>query len=140
MMIPHFGESIALGYCRRTGFRGRIESPRKNAKDFIADSMSPAGRRRAFKADRDLYAAALSRFVSKSDLNTVSPGDMLRMAGPVPKGDDGASSDESHEEADSELQDIEEQRQCGLKFASMLAKEKQLALEADFHDSEGWPA
>ncbi|WDK21562.1 capsule polysaccharide biosynthesis protein [Colletotrichum graminicola] len=70
-----------------------------------------------------MYAAALSRCVSKSGRKTISPGDMLRMVGLVPKDDDGASSDESEEEAGSELQDVEEQRRHGLKLASMFEKE-----------------
>ncbi|KAK1993354.1 capsule polysaccharide biosynthesis protein [Colletotrichum falcatum] len=109
--------------------------------------QGPRGAAEAFEADRDLYATTLSRCVFKSGRKTVSPGDMLRMAGLVAKendiydgggdGDDDASSNESDRETDVEMRDFEKQRQSGLKLASMLAKENQLALEAEFHGGEG---
>ncbi|KAK6215041.1 capsule polysaccharide biosynthesis protein [Colletotrichum tabaci] len=81
----------------------------------------------SFKADKDLYATALSRCVFKSGRKTASPADMLRMAGLVP--DD--------ETTDGELREVEEQRRGGMKLVAMLTKENQLALEAEFHDGEG---
>ncbi|KDN65902.1 putative capsule polysaccharide biosynthesis protein [Colletotrichum sublineola] len=81
-------------------------------------------------------ATALSRCVFKLGRKTVSPGDMLRMAGLVPE-NDAVSSGESDKEIDSELRDVEEQRQCGIKLASMLDKEDHIALEAEFHGAEG---
>ncbi|GKT64844.1 capsule polysaccharide biosynthesis protein [Colletotrichum tofieldiae] len=97
--------------------------------------QGPRGDSKSFKADKDLFATALSRCVFKSGRKTASPGDMLRMAGLVP--DDDVPSDDSDEESVSELQNVEEHRQCGMKLASMLTKENQLALEAEFHGGEG---
>ncbi|TQN74423.1 putative thioesterase atnL [Colletotrichum shisoi] len=92
----------------------------------------------SFKADKDLYATALSRCVFKSGRKTASPADMLRMAGLVPDDGEVSSSDESDDETtDSELLEVEEQSQGGMKLAAMLTKENQLALEAEFHDGEG---
>lgn len=107
------------------------QAPRGGHRHQIHHSTS-------FKADKDLYATALSRCVFKSGRKTASPADMLRMAGLVPDDGEVSSSDESDDETtDGELREVEEQRRGGMKLAAMLTKENQLALEAEFHDGEG---
>ncbi|GKT41660.1 putative thioesterase atnL [Colletotrichum spaethianum] len=112
---------------------------RKGAGNPGTSSLYPdqglRGGSKSFNAERDLYATALSRCVFKSGRKTASPADMLRMACLVPN--DDAPSVESDEETDNEIRDFEEHRQCGMKLASMLTKENQLALEAEFHGGEG---
>ncbi|OLN86783.1 hypothetical protein CCHL11_07854 [Colletotrichum chlorophyti] len=111
---------------------------RKGAGNPGASSLypdqAPREDSKPFKVERDLYATALSRCVFKSGRKTVSPGDMLRMAGLVP---DSVGPEDMDEEIEVELQYAEEQRQRGIKLASMLSKENQLALEAEFADGEG---
>ncbi|KAF6843570.1 hypothetical protein CMUS01_01978 [Colletotrichum musicola] len=68
-----------------------------------------------FKADKDLYATALGRCVFKSGRKTVSPGNMLHMAGLVP--DEVGKTAGLDEGVRDELRDVEENRQRGLKIA-----------------------
>ncbi|KAF6818136.1 hypothetical protein CSOJ01_02017 [Colletotrichum sojae] len=97
--------------------------------------QAPRAGSRPFKADADLYATALGRCVFKSGRKTVSPGDMLRMAGLVPEED--GKTEGLDENVRDELLDVEENRQRGMKLADKLSREHQLALEAEFASGEG---
>ncbi|KAF6838551.1 hypothetical protein CPLU01_02352 [Colletotrichum plurivorum] len=90
---------------------------------------------RPFKADTDLYATALGRCVFKSGRKTVSPGDMLRMAGLVP--DEVGKTAGLNEDIRDELRDVEENRQRGMNIVGNLSRQHQLALEAEFANGEG---
>jgi hypothetical protein len=77
---------------------------------------------------KHLYATALSKCVFKSGRKTVAPDAMLQMAGLLPPVDNVDQSGNS-------LDEIEMQRQQGLKAAELLATQKQQNLEAEFDGS-----
>lgn len=83
-----------------------------------------------FKPEKQLFATALSKCVFKSGRKTVSPQQMLQMAGLLPE----SAGDGSESQITAE--DIEWQRQRGLKIAHQLAAQNQQNLEAEFAGSD----
>ncbi|KAJ9133010.1 Capsule polysaccharide biosynthesis protein [Pleurostoma richardsiae] len=91
-----------------------------------------------FKVEKDLFATTLSKCVFKSGRKTVSPDHMLRIAGLLPAEDLSSTHDEDERlRVAEEVQNVEAQRQRGLKIAAQLETQKQQqALEEEFNASE----
>jgi hypothetical protein len=122
-LYPEQSPSSSRVPSRRNSSSEKLDDEAIRRSSVDSATTSDSDEADVFKPEKQLFATALSKCVFKSGRKTVSPQQMLQMAGLIPTSEIAAEN-------------IESQRQRGLKIAHQLAAQNQQNLEAEFAGSD----